>query len=210
MLSYYLFCGLVAGAAMAAIGLIGRSLPSGSGSDVDMRSLAVLMAAFATGLGIIAVVIGMLVLFVDTSDDAAGMIAALAVLVPLAVLGLPGLWLSRPGERTGVRGATATLLMFGGIVGLPALMTGVLAVLLVVGEGSTGFDPLVALLAIVGAAAALGVGFIGARGVTQLATPQPESVDVMAVRSRAVLLAAISEGDGVLALTAVLALFFIG
>ena len=210
MLSYYLFTGLVTGGAMLGVGLIGRSLPASSGSDVKVRSLTVLLAAFATGLGIIAAVIGLLAVLVDTSADSGGITAALAVLVPTAILGLPGLWLCRPGERAGVREVTAILLMFAALLGLGALATAALAVLLATNEGSSEFDPLVAILGLAAAAAPVGIGLVGARAVAQLTAAQPEPVDAGAVRSQAVLLAAACEAVGVLILTAVMAFLFIG
>lgn len=195
---------------MLGLGLIGRSLPPGSAADVNARSLAILMAAFATGLGISAVVVGLLAVLEDTSDDAGGVTAALALLAPAAILGLPGLRMCLPGERAGVREVTRIMLMFAAILGLAAVVTAALAVLLAAGDGSTGLDPLVALLGLAGAAAAVGVGIVGARGVTQLTGPQDGPVDAEAVRSRSVLLAAVCEGAGVMILTAVLALLFIG
>ena len=163
-----------------------------------------------SGLGIIAVVIGLMAVFVDTSDDAGGVTAALAVLVPAAILGLPGLWMCLPRERTGVREATSILFVFAAMLGLATMVTALLAVLLVVGDGSTELEALVAVLGLAGAAAAVGVGLVGARAVVRLTAAQHEPVDVMAVRSQAVLLAAVCEGVGILIVTAVLALLFIG
>ena len=83
-------------------------------------------------------------------------------------------------------------------------------VVLATGEGSSGVDPLVAILGLAAAAAPVGIGLVGARAVAQLTAAQPEPVDAGAVRSQAVLLAAACEAVGVLILTAVMAFLFIG
>lgn len=206
MLSYYFFSGVVVGGAMLALGLIARSLPGGADDNPQVRSLAVLMAAFAQGLGIIAATVGLMTVFLEM-DEVGGAAAVVSMLVPMAVLGIPGLALCRPGERRDVRGTTSLLTMFAAGLGVLVLVVALLAVLLEEGGGASGLDPLVAALGIAGAVAAVGVGYIGARAVSAMAPLGPgETVDAEAIRSRAVMQAAVVEGVGILTLVGALLL----
>lgn len=210
MLSDYLYCGLVAGGAMLGIGLIARALPSGSDANLSMRSLAVLMAAFAEGLGILSVVIGLSAVFLATTD-VGGTWAALAVLVPVVILGGIGLRMSLPGERTGVQSITLLLLAFAGGLGILAVVVAIAAALLAEGAGAKELDPLGVALGIVGAAAAISVGAIGGRGVGQMAGLRAGSglEEAAAMRSRTILPAAIAEGIGVLSMVGMFYLVFV-
>lgn len=204
MLSFYLFCGLVAGGAVLALGQLARAVRRDRDTDADVRGLAVLMAALAEGLGVIALVVGLLTAFLP--DDTGGMAAVALVIVPALVLGLPALRLfglrDLPAGLAGSRSLVILLAAFA--VGLAFILAVValMALLLEEGAGADGFDPIVILLGVVGAIAAAAIGLVGAGGMTALASDGGAGaapLDVEEVRRQTITRAAIAEVVGILA-----------
>ena len=209
MLSDYLFTGVVAGAAMLAVGLLAHALPShADGIEDERRSLMVLLAAFVEGLGILAVVYGLAALFVDVFGGG-GVQAAVLVLLPATALGIPAALLARPGHREGVRaGMTLMLAFIGGLAATTA--TVVLMALFASEVEAAGFDGITIVAMLVIAVSAIGIGMVGARALGQMAGDEDgqTEVDWSRLRSRTVLAASILEGVAVIAYVVVLMMMF--
>ena len=201
MLSDYLFTGVAAGAAMLGVGLLAHALPANSDALEDVRrALMVLLAAFVEGLGVLAVVYGLLVAFAGTTS-AGGLGAALLVLIPAAALGIPAALLARPGDREGVRASMMLMLAFIGGLAVLAVMVALMTVLISDTDAS-GFDAITVLATVLVAAAAIGIGVVGSRALEEMGGDAIErgTVDVAMSRSRAVLTSAILEGVAVISL----------
>jgi hypothetical protein len=210
VLSDYLFTGVVAGAAMLGVGLLAHALPANSNTlEDERRGLMVILAAFVEGLGVLAIVYGMLVTFASI-PSAGGLEAALLIIVPAVVLGIPAVLLTRPGDREGVRASMVMMLAFIGGLAALALMTALMTVLLVSDVEASGFDAITVLATLVVAVAAVGIGVVGSRALGEMGADAIEqgTVDVARVRSRAVLASAILEGAAVIAYVVVMMLFF--
>ena len=209
MLSDYLFTGVAAGAAMLGVGLLAHALPAHSDALEDMRrALMVLLAAFVEGLGVLAVVYGLLVALAGTTS-AGGLGAALLVLIPAAALGIPAALLARPGDREGVRASMTLMLAFIGGLAVLAVMVALMTVLISDTDAS-GFDAITVLATVLVAAAAIGIGVVGSRALEEMGGDAIErgTVDVAMSRSRAVLTSAILEGVAVISYVVLMMRFF--
>lgn len=206
MLSDYFYCGILAGGAMLGVGQLARAIPRDREIDEDARGLAVLVAALAEGLGVLAIVIGLLSLLL--ADDAGGLAAAAIVLIPAVILGVPGLWMLNPlVELASVRSFLVLLGAYMAGLGILTLVVALLALLLESGSGAADGDLLVMALGAIGAAAAAGIGYFGAQGLRAMTgedRPGTGSVDAAAVRSgvlvRAGALTAVGVGTAVITL----------
>lgn len=200
MLDAYFYGGAVTGGAMLGLGLMARALPEGADTAPHVRSVSVLLAAFATGLGITACVVGLLAAFEGGAASADGQQAALFTLVPAALLGIPGLVIGRPGQRTGVERTATLLLAFAAAVGGMAVVAAVFALLLLEGGGANEIGLAGLLLGVIGAGAAIALGLIGASGVRTVAQAGPDitAAEAQAVRGPIVIRAAVAEGIGIL------------
>jgi hypothetical protein len=167
MLSDYLFTGVVAGTAMLNLGLLAQALVLDPHSSLVERGLPMyLLAMVVLGVGVMAVTYGMLVLFADTSG-AAGVSATLAMLVPAIVFGVPAVLLTRPGDRDGVRAAMLLMLVLIGVVALLVANVALMALLLSDVDAS-GLDPIMLAATAAVAAATIGGGVAGSRGLRQM------------------------------------------
>lgn len=165
MLGYLFYCGLVVGGAILGIGQLARAIPRDREVDESTRGLTVLVASFAEGVGILALVIGLSAVFLE---EGGGTTAAALAIVPALVLGLPAFRMLFPiGGLVTVR---SVLILLGAFMGGLAIILGVtvLQLFLLAGEESSEFDPLVGALAMVGALATAGIGYFGAQGIRRI------------------------------------------
>jgi F0F1-type ATP synthase membrane subunit c/vacuolar-type H+-ATPase subunit K len=202
VLSYLFYCGLVVGGALLGIGQLARAIPRDGQVEEPTRALTVLVAAFAEGVGILALVIGRAAVFVE---EGGGTTAAALAIVPAGILGVPAFMMLRPvGDQVTVR---SVLVLLGAYMGGLAIILAVTVVqsLLLAGEEGSSFDPLVGALAMVGALAAAGIGYFGAQGVRSVSDggrQVGEPTEITAIRSRTLMrvapLAAVGIGTAVL------------
>lgn len=202
MQSDLFYCGLVVGGALLGIGQLARAIPRDRPVEEPTRALTVLVAAFAEGVGILALVIGLTAVFVD---EGGGMTVAALAIVPAAILGVPAFMMLRPvGGQVTVR---SVLVLLGAYMGGLAIILGVTVVqsLLLAGEEGSSFDPLVGALAMVGALAAAGIGYFGAQALQSVSgggQQVGEPTEIKAIRSRTLMrvapLAAVGIGTSVL------------
>jgi F0F1-type ATP synthase membrane subunit c/vacuolar-type H+-ATPase subunit K len=202
VLSYLFYCGLVVGGALLGIGQLARAIPRDRQVEEPTRALTVLVAAFAEGVGILAVVIGLGAVFIE---EGGGMTAAALAVVPASILGVPAFMMLRPvGDQVTVR---SMLVLLGAYMGGLAILLGVTVIQLLLQAGQEGasFDPLGGGLAVVGALSAAGIGYFGAHGVGSVSgggQHVSEPTKVKAIRSRTLVrvapLAAVGIGTAVL------------
>jgi hypothetical protein len=210
LLSDFAFVGVVMGSAMLAVGLLAQALPPNSDAiGNERRELMVMLAAYAEGLGVLAAVVGSLVLFVGVTS-AGGVTAALLVLVPVLALGVPAVRLARPGEREGVRAATTIMVWFIGALAALASIVALMAVLIPEVDAS-GFDAVTLVATVIVAGAAIGIGLVGSGALQELggSVIGSAAVDTVQVRSRAVRFAAVLEGAAVIAYVVVILVVFL-
>ena len=160
MLSDFAFVGVVMGSAMLAVGLLAQALPPNSDAiGNERRELMILLAAYAEGLGVLAAVVGLLVLFVGVTS-AGGVTAALLVLVPVLALGIHAVRLAHAREREGVHAVTTIMVWFIGALAALASIVALMAVLIPEVDAS-GFDAVTLVATVIVAGRPSGSGSSG-------------------------------------------------